>query len=91
MKRPCFQFRPNMQNEDHRRAWQLLQCAADGQKNALIVRALLQMEREDGLEQMLRRVMREELSAAPLQTARVDETAVPDEMMGFLDALMTED
>ena len=50
MNRPHFLFRPNMQNEDHRRAWRLLQEAPEGQKSAFIVRAILQMDQEDRLE-----------------------------------------
>ena len=34
MSRPLFMFRPNLQNEDHRRAWALLQaeflCSGSG-------------------------------------------------------------
>ena len=46
-----------MQNEDHRRAWRLLQEVPEGQKSAFIVRAILQMDQEDRLETMLRRVL----------------------------------
>ena len=60
MNRPHFLFRPNMQNEDHKRAWRLLQEVPEGQKSAFIVRAILQMDQEDRLETMLRRVIREE-------------------------------
>lgn len=60
MNRPHFLFRPNMQNEDHKRAWRLLQEVPEGQKSAFIVRAILQMDQEDRLETMLRRVLREE-------------------------------
>ena len=38
--RPQFVFRPNLRCEDDRRAWQLLQAAPDGNRKALIVRAL---------------------------------------------------
>ena len=44
--RPQFVFRPNLRCEDDRRAWQLLQAAPDGNRKALIVRALLQSEQE---------------------------------------------
>ena len=51
MNRPHFLFRPNMQNEDHRRAWRLLQEVPEGQKSAFIVRAILQKDtaKETGL------------------------------------------
>lgn len=90
MNRPHFLFRPNMQNEDHRRAWRLLQEVPEGQKSAFIVRAILQMEQENRLETMLRRVLREEQVAVAGQTDVAQKTGLPDGMMGFLDALMNE-
>lgn len=53
--RPQFVFRPNLRCEDDRRAWQLLQAAPDGNRKALIVRALLQSEQEHRLEETVRR------------------------------------
>ena len=88
MNRPHFLFRPNMQNEDHRRAWRLLQEVPEGQKSAFIVRAILQMNQEDRLETMLRRVLREEKITVAGQPDAAQETGLPDGMMGFLDALM---
>ena len=90
MNRPHFLFRPNMQNEDHRRAWRLLQKVPEGQKSAFIVRAILQMDQEDRLETMLRRVLREEKVTVAEQTDSSQETGLPDGMLGFLDALMDE-
>ena len=90
MNRPHFLFRPNMQNEDHRRAWRLLQEAPEGQKSAFIVRAILQMDQEDRLETMLRRVLQEEKATVAEQTDSSQETGLPDGMLGFLDALMYE-
>ena len=79
-----------MQNEDHRRAWRLLQEVPEGQKSAFIVRAILQMDQEDRLETMLRRVLREEQITVSGQKDAAKETELPDGMMGFLDALMDE-
>ena len=90
MNRPHFLFRPNMQNEDHRRAWRLLQEVPEGQKSAFIVRAILQIEQEDRLETMLRRVLREEKVTVAEQTDSSQETGLPNGMLGFLDALMDE-
>ena len=56
-------FRPNLQNEDHRRAWALLQAVPDGQKSAFLVKAILDSARQDALESTLRRILREELQA----------------------------
>ena len=88
MNRPHFLFRPNMQNEEHRQAWQLLQEVPEGQKSAFIVRAILRMDRAEGLESLLRRVLKEELSALPVGVAPTQEQDLLDGMMGFLDALM---
>ena len=55
--RPQFVFRPNLRCEDDRRAWQLLQAAPDGNRKALIVRALLQSEQEHRLEETVRRAV----------------------------------
>lgn len=90
MNRPHFLFRPNMQNEDHRRAWQLLQEVLEGQKSAFIVREILQMNQEDRLEIMLRRVLREEQAAVIKRTDAVQKIELMDGMMSFLDALMDE-
>ena len=67
-----------------------MQEAPEGQKSAFIVRAILQMDQEDRLETMLRRVLREEQIAVSGQKDTAQETELPDGMMGFLDALMDE-
>ena len=90
MNRPHFLFRPNMQNEEHRRAWRLLQKVPGGQKSAFLVRAILHMDQENSLETMLRRVLREEKATVAGQTDSSQETGLPDGMMGFLEALMDE-
>ena len=81
-------FRPNLQNEDHRRAWALLQAVPEGQKSAFLVRAILETERQEKLENTLRRILREELQAVPSQPVRQPEEAIPPEMLGFLNTLM---
>ena len=91
MNRPHFLFRPNMQNEDHRRAWQLLQDVPEGQKSAFIVRAILRMDQAEGLEELLRRVLQEEGAAGSRRADSVQETGLPDGMMGFLDTLMADE
>ena len=47
-------FRPNLQNEHHRRAWALLQSVPEGQKSAFLVKAILDSARQDALESTLR-------------------------------------
>ena len=50
MNRPLFGFRPNLQNERHRRAWEILQAVPDGQKNAFLVQAILESEEKGAFE-----------------------------------------
>ena len=91
MSRPLFMFRPNLQNEDHRRAWALLQAVPEGQKSAFLVKAILDSTRQDALESTLRRILREELQAVPSQPVRQPEEAIPPEMLGFLNTLMDDE
>ena len=91
MSRPLFMFRPNLQNEDHCRAWEILQAVPEGQKNAFLVRAILESTQQDVLEATLRRILREELKAVPSQPIPQQEEAIPKEMMGFLGSLLREE
>lgn len=84
-------FRPNLQNEDHRRAWALLQAVPEGQKSAFLVKAILDSARQDALESTLRRVLREELQAVPSQPVQQSEEAIPPEMLGFLNNKLIEE
>lgn len=83
-------FRPNLQNEDHRQAWALLQAVPEGQKSAFLVRAILATEQQRELEATLRRILREELQAVPSQPVRQPEETFPPEMLGFLNTLMDD-
>ena len=58
MTRPRYAFRPNLQNAEHRRAWQLLQAVPEGQRNSFLVQTILEHERRETLEETLRRVLR---------------------------------
>ena len=84
-------FRPNLQNEDHRRAWALLQAVPEGQKSAFLVRAILAAEQQRELEATLRRILREELQAGPSQPVQQPEETIPPEMLGFLNTLMDDE
>ena len=84
-------FRPNLQNEDHRHAWALLQAVPEGQKSAFLVKAILDSARQDTLESTLRRILREELQTVPSQPIPQQEEAIPQEMMGFLGSLLGEE
>ena len=87
MSRHRFSFRPNLQNEEHRKAWDLLQSVTEGQRNTFIARAILENVRQDTLENTLRRVLREELQASPVQRESGQEDPIPQEMLHFLDSL----
>lgn len=91
MNRPLFMFRPNLRNEDHRRAWAILQTVPEGQKSTFLVQAILESERKDVLEATLRRILREELKALLSQPEVQQEESIPEQMMGFLGSLMGEE
>ena len=60
MSRERFLFRPNLQKEAHRKAWEALQAVPEGQRSAFLVQVILQSLQAD----LLRKIIREELSAA---------------------------
>ena len=91
MSRPLFMFRPNLQNKDHQKAWEILQGVPEGQKSAFVVQAILETARKEELEMTLRRVLREELNASPSHPVPQQEEAIPQEMMGFLGSLLGEE
>ena len=91
MTRPLYMFRPNLQNEEHRKAWEILQSVPEGQKSAFLVRAILATEQQRELEATLRRALREELKAVPSQPVQPPEEAIPQEMTGFLGSLLGEE
>lgn len=72
MRRPVFSFRPNMDNPEHRQAWELLQSVPEGQKNQFIVSVILQSKERECLERLVRQAVREE---------------IPEQMLGFLEQL----
>ena len=104
MSRARFTFRPGSQLDSHRRAWAYLMAVPDGQRNDFLVRAILRMQEDTVLEEALRRILREELQAIPLQTGPPPEDAgqntaskpgtdppIPQEMLSFLGSLMQDD
>mgnify|MGYP006964240627 FL=1 len=84
-------FRPNLRNEDHRRAWAILQTVPEGQKSTFLVQTILESERKDVLETTLRRILREELKALLSQPEVQQEESIPEQMMGFLGSLLGEE
>lgn len=91
MTRPRFSFRPNLQNEEHRKAWEVLQSVPEGQKNAFLVQVILKSEEKETLETTLRRVLRDELQRATPQPIQQPESPISQEMMGFLGSLLEEE
>ena len=91
MTRPRFSFRPNLQNEDHCKAWEILQAVPDGQKNAFLVQTILESEEKKTFETTLRRVLREELKSVRSQPVEQPEETIPQEMLGFLGSLLEEE
>ena len=79
-------FRPNLQNEEHRRAWEILQAVPEGKKTAFVAGAILRSREEEALEQTLRRVLREELRTVSIHPSAGEET-VPGQMLDFLAGL----
>lgn len=90
MRRPVFSFRPNMDNPEHRQAWEILQSVPEGQKNQFVVSAILKSREGEYLEQVIRQAVREEIrNGAPLQEQEIGKApeGIPEQMMGFLEQL----
>ena len=94
MKRPVFSFRPNLKEENHRRAWEILSHVPEGEKTAYLVSAVLFYDQAAGLEEMVRRAVREELQGKqiPVNLAEKEENSgdVPEAMFEFLSMLQEE-
>ena len=62
-----FSFRPNMENPEHRRAWEILQGVPERQKNLFLVRAVLHEQDREYLEQAVKKAVREELKGCRIE------------------------
>ena len=90
MKRPQYVFRPNLCDPQHRRAWALLQQTPPAHRKEFLVQALLATEQADGLEESIRKVVREELQTVSIATAVPSpppDDAIPDSALDFLATL----
>ena len=85
-KRPCFSFRPRLEDAEQRKAWEILQAVPEGKKTAFVAGAILRSREEEALEQTLRRVLREELRTVSIHQPAGAET-VPGQMLDFLAGL----
>ena len=66
MKRPQYVFRPNLNDPQHRRAWELLQQMPSARRKEFLVQSILAAEQTDRLEKSIRKVVREELRAVKM-------------------------
>ena len=90
MKRPQYVFRPNLNEPQHRRAWELLQQMPSARRKEFLVQAILAAEQTDRLEESIRKVVREELQTASIATAVPSlppDDAIPDSALNFLSTL----
>ena len=90
MKRPQYVFRPNLNEPQHRRAWELLQQMPSARRKEFLVQAILAAEQTDRLEESIRKVVREELQVATL-TGAIPRTRatdiIPPSAISFLASL----
>ena len=90
MKRPQYVFRPNLNDPQHRRAWELLQQMPSAHRKEFLVQSILAAEQTDSLEKSIRKVVREELQTASIATAVPSlppDDAIPDSALNFLSTL----
>lgn len=90
MKRPQYVFRPNLNDPQHRRAWELLQQMPSARRKEFLVQSILAAEQTDRLEKSIRKVVREELQTASIATAVPSlppDDAIPDSALNFLSTL----
>ena len=90
MKRPQYVFRPNINDPQHRRAWELLQQMPSARRKEFLVQSILAAEQTDRLEKSIRKVVRAELQAVSITTSvssQPPENAIPDSALDFLNSL----
>ena len=90
MKRSQYVFRPNLNEPQHRRAWELLQQMPSARRKEFLVQAILAAEQTDRLEESIRKVVLEELQVVNITGAvpsPLSENAIPDSALDFLNSL----
>ena len=90
MKRPQYVFRPNLNDPQHRRAWELLQQMPSVRRKEFLVQSILAAEQTDRLEKSIRKVVRAELQAVSITTSVSSQppaNAIPDSALDFLNSL----
>ena len=90
MKRPQYVFRPNLNDPQHRRAWELLQQMPPAKRKEFLVQSILAAEQTNRLEKSIRKVVREELQAVNITApilSQPQEDIIPDSALDFLSTL----
>lgn len=90
MKRPQYVFRPQLSIPDHRKAWAYLQQMPANQRKDFLVRAILAEEQREAFKQLLRDIIREELTHGGVIQEPKKPTAekeVPKQTLDFLASL----
>lgn len=92
MKRPVFSFRPNMDQDDHRAAWEILSHVPEGRKNQYLVKAILHEKECGHMEQIIRKVIKEEMEGLPLRVVQEAEEKeqLPAQALYFISMLQDE-
>ena len=90
MKRPQYVFRPNLNDPQRRRAWELLQQMPSARRKEFLVQSILAAEQTDRREKSIRKVVREELQVVTL-TGAIPRTRttdiIPPSAINFLASL----
>ena len=86
VKRPVFSFRLNLDNPDHKKAWEILQSVPDGQKSSYLVQVILKDQENNQLEKSIRQAIREELAGVSISGSGEKEE-IPSQMLDFLSGL----
>lgn len=85
MSRPVFSFRPNINDPEHKRAWEVLCSVPERQKNQYLVESILRKEDGKWLESVVRKAVREELKGGGMtHLVTQEQEEIPDQMMEFL-------
>ena len=90
VKRPVFSFRLNLENPDHKRAWEILQSVPDGQKSSYLVQVILKDQENNQLEKSIRQAIREELAGVSISGSGESvskKEEIPSQMLDFLSGL----
>lgn len=90
MNRPVFSFRPNMNEPDQRKAWEILKSVPEGQKNRYMVRAILQADDAKYMEKVLREAVRDELKGIRKEDVPECGEEVPKQLLDFISMLQDE-